>query len=113
MRILRKTPFLELLTTAVIVSFHALIAPKPRIASDALFIEGVVFSVIGTIIALRISDQVTVPSLLKKQHATTRPTGSIEIRTADIDTDEEKWSEDSTDRLDSHDCGHCHRRAAR
>jgi len=70
--ILRKTPYLELLTTAVIVSFHALIAPKPRIASDALFIEGVVFSVIGTIIALRISDQVTFPSLHKKQHATTR-----------------------------------------
>jgi hypothetical protein len=67
--ILRKTPFLELLTSIAIVGFHAVIA-KPRIASDALFIEGVVFSVIGTIIALRISDQVTFPSLHKKQHAT-------------------------------------------
>lgn len=72
MHILRKTPFLELLTTVVIISSHALIAPKPRIASDALFIEGVVFSVIGTIIALRISDQVKFPSLHEKQHATTR-----------------------------------------
>jgi hypothetical protein len=67
--ILRKTPFLELLTSIAIVGFHAVIA-KPRIASDALFIEGVVFSVIGTIIALRISDQAAFPSLHKKQHAT-------------------------------------------
>jgi hypothetical protein len=71
-RILRKTPLFELLTSAVVASLDVVIAPKPRIASDALFIEGVVFSVIGTIIALRISDQVTFPSLHKKQHETTR-----------------------------------------
>lgn len=72
MQILKKTPLLELLTSAVIVSSHALIAPKPRIASDVLFIEGVLFSVIGAIITLRISDQLAFPSLHKKQHAITR-----------------------------------------
>jgi hypothetical protein len=79
---LRKAPFLGLLTIAVILGFDALVAPKPRITSDALFIEGVVFSVIGTIIALRISDQFTLPSLHRKQdlviqHQETHPRSGL------------------------------------
>ena len=51
-----KTPQFELVTAIVIVVAHGLIAPKPRIASDALFLEGVALSVVGALLACITSD---------------------------------------------------------
>lgn len=50
------TPQFELVTAIVIVVAHGLIAPKPRIASDALFLEGVTLSVVGALLACMTSD---------------------------------------------------------
>ena len=65
MQLLAKTPFFELFASAAIVGFHALVAPKLRIASDALFIEGVTFSVVGALIAVRVSEDLSFPSFSK------------------------------------------------
>jgi len=73
LEVLTKTPFFELLASAVIVSFHALIAPKLRIASDALFVEGVTLSVVGGLIAVRVSENLSFPSLSKTQDEAAPP----------------------------------------
>jgi len=54
--IFAKTPLFELMTAIIIVVAHSLIAPKPRIASDALFLEGVTLSVMGALLACITSD---------------------------------------------------------
>ena len=73
LQLLTKTPFFELLASAAIVGFHALIAPKLRIASDALFVEGVTLSVVGALIAVRVSEDLSFPSFSKTKDETAPP----------------------------------------
>lgn len=61
-----KTPLFELLAGVIIVVVHTLIAPKPRIASDALFLEGVTLSVIGSLVVCGTSNYPAFHSPSKK-----------------------------------------------
>lgn len=63
-----RTPLFELLIGTVIVVAHTLIAPKPRIASDALFLEGVTLSVIGAVLACVVSRDLALHSLGKARN---------------------------------------------
>jgi len=58
----KKTPFLELAACAVIIGFHAPLASRPMLMSDALFLEGAALSVVGGITACRIPQRVALPS---------------------------------------------------
>ena len=62
----RKTPLFELLTSALIIAVHILAVPKLRIVSDALFLEGVALSVIGSLVACGTSNYPTFHSPSKK-----------------------------------------------
>mgnify|MGYP007042448331 CR=1 FL=1 len=70
LQFLGKTPLLELFTSAVIVGFHALVFPKLRIVSDALFLEGVTLSVVGAFVAIRVSEDLAFSSFRQKKHQT-------------------------------------------
>ena len=70
LQLLTETPFFELFTSAAIVGFHALVAPKLRIACDALFLEGVSLSVVGALIAARVSENLSFPSFGKTRGET-------------------------------------------
>ena len=63
----KKTPFLELLTSGAIVLSDTLIAPQPRIVSDMLFLEGMTLSVIGALVAGRVSEAIALPSFIKRE----------------------------------------------
>jgi len=62
LQLLTKTPFFELFASVAIVGIHAFVAPKLRIASDALFLEGVTLSVVGALIGVRASEDLSFPS---------------------------------------------------
>lgn len=64
----KKTPFLELLTSAAIVLSNTLLSTKPRLVSDMLFLEGMTLSVIGALIAGRISEAIALPSFVKRKN---------------------------------------------
>ena len=48
--LLRSTPFLELIVSAIIIILVAAIAARPRVTSDALFLTGMSLVVVGTVI---------------------------------------------------------------
>jgi hypothetical protein len=52
LNILKKKPFLDILVCAAIIAADVALAPKMRIASDALFLAGMPLSVIGATIVL-------------------------------------------------------------
>lgn len=63
----KKAPFLELLIGAVVVASNSILAPKPRIASDALFLEGMTLLIAGTLIARKIFGPSPFPSSFKRK----------------------------------------------
>jgi len=63
----KRTPFLEVLTSGAIILSDALIAPQPRIVSDMLFLEGMTISVIGALVAGRVSEAIALPSFVKRK----------------------------------------------
>jgi len=63
----KRTPFLEVLTSGAIILSDALIAPQPRIVSDMLFLEGMTISVIGALVAGRMSEAIALPSFVKRK----------------------------------------------
>jgi len=58
----KKTPFLELVVCSVIIGLHGLLASRPKLVSDALFLEGITLSVVGAIIACRVPGSIRPPS---------------------------------------------------
>lgn len=52
LNILKKKPFLDILVCAAIIAADVALAPKMRIASDALFLAGMPLSLIGATIVL-------------------------------------------------------------
>jgi hypothetical protein len=49
---LRKPPFSDVLVCIVVIALNLALAPKMRVASDALFLEGMPLSVVGATIVL-------------------------------------------------------------
>jgi len=63
----KKAPFLEVLTSGVIILSDVLIAPQLRTVSDMLFLEGMTISVIGALIAGRVSEVICLPSFVRRR----------------------------------------------
>lgn len=49
---LRKPPFLDTLTCTVVIALDLALAPRMRVASDALFLEGMLLAIIGATMVL-------------------------------------------------------------
>jgi hypothetical protein len=52
LNVLKKKPFLDVLVCAAIIAVDVALAPEMRIASDALFLEGMPLSLIGATLVL-------------------------------------------------------------
>lgn len=65
-----RSPFFELLVSAVVVLSHAFSGLRPRIVSDALFIEGMALSVVGALIAGKISEAFSLSPKVKDDEHT-------------------------------------------
>jgi hypothetical protein len=52
LNVLKKKPFLDVLVCVAIIAVDVALAPEMRIASDALFLEGMPLSLIGATVVL-------------------------------------------------------------
>ena len=71
---LKRTPYCELLIAAAIMAANVIVVGRARMASDALFLEGMTLSIVGALI--RGGEELTeaiYPAVLRRRGERARP----------------------------------------